>query len=65
MLAGLQLSLEFLSPFSNTGVRYAYFKEDGKLDFSTESLKLPRRMLANVSALSLIIVVEISVSWML
>ena len=57
------MSLEFLLPFLNTGVVFAFFKEDGKLDFSTESLKFARRMSANISALTLIISVGISVSW--
>ena len=39
-----------------------FFKEDQKLDFSTESLKLARRMSANISAFFLIILVGISVS---
>ena len=39
-------------------------KDDGKLDFSTESLKVARRMSANKSAFSLIISVGIPVSWL-
>ena len=42
---------------------FAVFMEDRKLDFSTESLKLVRRMSTNIFALSLIIFVGISVSW--
>ena len=63
MLTGLWLSLEFLSLFLNTGVIFAFFREDGKLHFSTESLNLARRMSANISAFSLIIFGGISVSW--
>ena len=33
MLTGLQLSLEFLLPFINTGVKRAFFNMDRKLDF--------------------------------
>ena len=57
------LSLEVLSPFLNVGVILAFFREDGKLDFSTDSLKLARRVSANISTFSLIIFVRISVSW--
>ena len=63
MLTGLWLSLEFLSPLLNTGVLFAFFREDGKLDFSAESLNLPRGMSADISAFSLMIFVGISVSW--
>ena len=62
MLTGVQLSLEFLSPFLNTSVIFAFLNEDGKLDFSTESLKLARRMSANRPALVLIIFVGIAIS---
>ena len=44
-------------------ITFALFKEDGKLDFATESLKLARRTSANIAAFSLIIYVEMSVSW--
>ena len=62
MLTGLQLSLEFLSPFLNTGVMVAFFNMDGKLDFSIESLKFETKTLADISAFSLPIFVGISVS---
>ena len=62
MLTGVQLSLEFLSPFLNTSVIFAFLKEDGKLNFSTESLKLARRMSVNRPALVLIIFVGIAIS---
>ena len=42
---------------------FAFFREDGKSDFQTKSLKLARRILANISAFSLTIFVGISVSW--
>ena len=51
-----------MSPFLNAGVLFSLFKEDGKLGFLTESLKLARRMSANISAFSLIIFVGISAS---
>ena len=52
-----------MSRFLNTKVIFAFFMEDGKLDFLTETLKLARRMSANISTFSLIIFVGISVSW--
>ena len=63
MLTGLQLSLEFPSPFLNTGVMIAFFNMDGKLDFSIESFKFEIRTLANIFAFYLTIFVGISVSW--
>ena len=62
MLTGLQLSLEFLSPFLNTSVMLAFFNMDGKLDFPIESLKLETKALANISTFPLRIFVGISVS---
>ena len=41
----------------------ASFNMDGKLDFSIGSLKFETRTLANISAYSLTIFVEILVSW--
>ena len=41
----------------------SFFREDGKLDFLTELLKLARMMSANISTFPLIILEEISVFW--
>ena len=62
MLTGLQLSLEFLLPFINTGVKRAFFKMDRKLDILIESLKFEIRTLANISLFSLTIFVGMVVS---
>ena len=59
---GLQLFLEFLSSFLNIGAKFSFFREDGKLDFSTGSLKLARRRSANISAFCLVIFIGFSLS---
>ena len=64
LITGLQLSLEILSPLLNTpGVIFAIFKEDGKLDFSTESLKFEGMKSTNITSFSLTIFAGISVPW--
>ena len=54
--------LRVSAAFLNAGVMLAYFNMNGKLDFSTESLKFETKTLANMFAFSLTTFLGILVS---
>ena len=62
MLTGLQFSFRLLSPLLKTCVIIACLKLDGKMEILIELLKPERRKSEEISALSLIIFLGMSVS---